>query len=260
MVTYYTPSNTLFTLSTPRLANMPKSSYEIDARADTVIILKNPNTSFAPWNLADVDEDTTNFANKSIVNDSTSGDAGQGSSFEIAIVTDDIGESNVANTEEAEVSYYVSRRHLVSASSTLDRMISGTDWKEGIRDENDGLYHVSARDWDSEALLYMLQILHLRNGQVPRTIPLEMLAKIAVLIDFYDCAEALESFTERWIEYLRGTAPVPSYFCRDLMLWMCIAWVLKLPQEFVQTTTVAIRRDDQELSTLGLPIVTCVGG
>jgi hypothetical protein len=139
-------------------------------------------------------------------------------------------------------------------------MTSGTDWKEGYRDENDGLYHVPARDWDSEALLYVLQILHLRYGQVPRTIPLEMLAKIAVLIDFYDCAEALESFTERWIEYLRVAAPVPSYFCRDLMLWMCIAWVLKLPQELVQATTVAIRRDDQELSTLGLPIMICVGG
>lgn len=238
---------------------MPKSSYKIDTRADTVIILKNPNTSFAPWNLAEVDEDTTNFANKSTVNDSTSGDADKGASSETT-VADDTRESDPANTEEAEVSYYVSRRHLVSASSTLDRMISGIDWKEGNLDENDGLYHVPAQDWDSEALLYVLQILHLRNGQVPRTIPLEMLAKIAVLIDFYDCAEALESFTERWIEYLRATAPVPSYFCRDLMLWMCIAWVLKLPQEFVQATTVAIRRDDQELSTLGLPIMICVGG
>jgi hypothetical protein len=238
---------------------MPKSSYKIDTRADTVIILKNPNTSFAPWNLTEVDEDTTTFANKSTVDDSTFGDAGKGASSE-TIVTDDRSESDPANIEEAEVSYYVSRRHLVSASSTLDRMISGADWKEGNLDENDGLYHVPAQDWDSEALLYVLQILHLRNGQVPRTIPLEMLAKIAVLIDFYDCAEALESFTERWIEYLRVTAPVPSYFCRDLMLWMCIAWVLKLPQEFVQATTVAIRRDDQELSTLGLPIIICVGG
>jgi hypothetical protein len=33
-----------------------------------------------------------------------------------------------------------------------------------------------------------------------------MLAKIAVWIDLYDCAEALESFTERWIEYLRVKA------------------------------------------------------
>jgi hypothetical protein len=236
---------------------MPKSSYEIDARADTVIILKNPNTSFAPWNLAEIGGDTTEFAHESTINDSISRDADQEASIEVATVAD---EPNPANTEEDEVWYYVSRRHLGSASPILDRMLSGTDWKEGARDETDSLYHVPAEDWDSEALLCVLQILHLRNGQVPRKISLEMLAKIAFLIDFYNCAEALESFTERWIEHLKVTAPVPSYFCRDLMLWMCIAWVLKLPQEFVQTTTVAIRRDDQELSTLGLPIMTCIGG
>jgi hypothetical protein len=232
---------------------------KIDAKADTVIILKNPNTSFAPWSLAEVGGDITKCPHESAVNDYTSRDAGQGASIEVTIVADDASESNPANTEDNEVWYYVSRRHLVSASPTLDRMLSGTDWQEGIRDENDGLHHVPAEDWDSEALLCVLQILHLRNGQVPRKISLEMLAKIAVLIDFYDCAEALESFTERLIEHMKVTAPVPSYFCRDLMLWMCIAWVLRLPQEFLQTTTVAIRRDDQELPTLGLPIVICVG-
>jgi hypothetical protein len=237
---------------------MPRSNNKIDAKADTVIILKNPNTSFAPWSLAEDGEDITKFAHESTVNDPTSGATDQGASMGVAIVADDTGESNPANIEEDEVWYYVSRRHLVSASPTMDRMLSGTDWKEGIRNENDGLYHVRVEDWDSEALLLVLQILHLRNSQVPRTVSLEMLGKISVLIDFYNCAEALESFTERWIEHLRVAAPVPSYLCRDLMLWMCIAWVLKLPQEFAQTTTVAIRRDEQELPTLGLPIVTCI--
>jgi hypothetical protein len=105
---------------------MPKSNYKIDTRADTVIILKNPNTSFAPWNLAEVDEDTINFANESTIDDATSRDASKGASSE-TVVADDISKPDPANTEEAEVSYYVSRRHLISASSTLDRMISGAD-------------------------------------------------------------------------------------------------------------------------------------
>jgi hypothetical protein len=40
---------------------------------------------------------------------------------------------------------------------------------------------------------------------------------------------------------------------------MCVARVLELPDEFAQTTTVAIRREGNELSALGLPIVECVG-
>jgi hypothetical protein len=238
---------------------MPRSSYKIDARADTAIILKNPNASFAPWNIAEFDGDTAAFAHESTVRESTFGDADQGASTAIAIVADSASESNPTDTEGDEIWYYVSRRHLISASPTFERMLSGTNWKEGVRNENDGLYHVPAEDWDDEALLCVLRVLHLRNGQVPRTVSLEMLAKIAVLVDFYKCAEALESFTERWVERLRVATPVPSYFCRDLMLWMCVAWVLRLPQEFVQTTTVAIRRDDQELPTLGLPITICVG-
>jgi hypothetical protein len=38
-----------------------------------------------------------------------------------------------------------------------------------------------------------------------------------------------------------------------------VAWVLELPDEFAQTTTVAIRREGKEFSALGLPIVKCVG-
>jgi hypothetical protein len=273
---------------------MPRVDYKIDAKADTVVILKNPNASFAPWSLAEAGEHTTAFAHESTVNESTvnestvnestvnestvnestvnestvnestvnesaSGDTDQEASIQVAIIANDASESNPTDTEGDEIWYYVSRRHLVSAAPTFERMLSETNWTEGIRNENDGLYHVPAEDWDSEALLYVLQVLHLRNGQVPRTVSLEMLAKIAVLIDFYQCAEALESFTERWVEHLQVTTPVPSYFCRNLMLWMCIAWVLRLPQEFVQTTTVSIRRDDQELPTLGLPITICVG-
>ena len=243
---------------------MPRFEIKIDAKADTAIILKNPNASFAVWSLAEVDGevdgDTTAFAHGSTANEPIFGDTDQGASNEVAIVADEASEANSTDTEGDEIWYYVSRRHLVSASPTLERMLSGTNWKEGVRSEEDNLYHVPAKDWDSEALLCVLQVLHLRNGQVPRTVSLETLAKIVVLIDFYDCAEALESFTERWVEHLRVTAPVPSYFCRDLMLWMCVAWVLRLPQEFVQTTTVAVRRDDRELSTLGLPITICVGG
>ncbi|KAH7070002.1 hypothetical protein BKA63DRAFT_421441 [Paraphoma chrysanthemicola] len=237
---------------------MPNRSYDIDAKADTKIVLKNPNTSFAPWPQAENSEDTPALAYESSAIASASEDADQGASLEFAVSADDTNVPNSVNAEEDELWYYVSRRHLVSASPTLDRMISGTVWKEGNRNESDGLYHVPAEDWDEEALLYVLQVLHLRNGQVPRTVSLEMLAKITVLIDFYECAEALQSFTERWVERLRVTSPVPSYLCRDLMLWMCIAWVLKLPQEFEQTTTVAMRRDDQELPSLGLPITICV--
>ncbi|PVH91491.1 hypothetical protein DM02DRAFT_545743 [Periconia macrospinosa] len=94
----------------------------------------------------------------------------------------------------------------------------------------------------------------------PRSIPLLLLTKIAVLADYYNCTEAIELSTEIWVRDLKDTTPIPSNYCRNLMLWMCIAWVLRLPQEFTQTTAVAIKRSNQkELPTLALPITGFVG-
>jgi hypothetical protein len=231
---------------------MAKIIHEIDPNADTVVILKNSNASFAPWSLDVVENDATTspgteHVDVSVLDQATSPEA---SSYGPHLVDH--------NTLEDEVHYRVSSRHLTLESPRFDSMLSGAQWKEGVRNEVDGLYHITAEDWDVEALLILLDVLHHRNRQIPRTISLELLAKLAVLIDYYECAEALELFTEKWVEHLKASSPVPWHFCRDLLLWMCIAWVLRLPDEFSQTTTVAFRRDNEDFPTLGLPIVTCI--
>jgi hypothetical protein len=267
--------------------------YEIDPAADTVIILKNSSTAFAVWDTLEVQENTDAlYPDRETVNTLPVYPTPLGSDIEESTV-DTVeqlaaGESTFDTTEEPvmeepaghatsiventiepdlsecstnkkEIHYYVSSRHLTLASSRFDSMLTKGKWTEGVPDSNDGRYHISAEDWDVEALLLLLNVLHHRNRQVPRSLSLEMLAKIAVLIDYYDCAEAVELCIERWIEHIRKTSPVPSGFCRDLILWMCIAWVLRMPNEFTQTTAIAVRQVERELLTLGLPITACVG-
>lgn len=230
---------------------MAKVVHEIDPNADTIIILVNPDASFAPWSHDEVENDAMTLAEGCAdmrVFDQPTSPAASSCGQSLADDT----------TLEEEVHYHVSSRHLTLASPRFEGMLSGGRWKEGVRNDVDGLYHVTAEDWDTEALLILLNVLHHRNRRVPRTISLELLAKLAVLIDYYECAEALELFTERWIKDLKAFSPVPSHICRDLLLWMCIAWVLRLPDEFLETTTVAFRRDSEDLPTLGLPIMTCV--
>ncbi|KAJ4290871.1 hypothetical protein N0V90_010067 [Kalmusia sp. IMI 367209] len=264
---------------------MIEEIYQIDPDADTVIILRNANAEFAPWI-------STTTKDAAIVLDQVSRPAIEEPAIEEPAIeesaieenaveepvvdenvveesTDHAGPSieSVSETErldycsvEREIHFHVSSRHLILASPKFKSMLSGEKWKEGVRDDNDGLYHIQTEEWDTEALLLLLRVIHHRNRQVPRSIPLEMLAKIAVLIDYYQCAEALELHTEGWIGYLKVFSPIPSHFCRDAILWMCIAWVFRLGHEFAQTTTVALRRHDQDLPTLGLPIIVCVGG
>jgi hypothetical protein len=50
---------------------------------------------------------------------------------------------------------------------------------------------ITIDSWDIEALLILLHIIYGRYYQTPRKITLEMLMKVAVLADYYDCREAL---------------------------------------------------------------------
>lgn len=236
--------------------------YKIDPNADTVIILKNPNVSLAPWSATLVEKPASQdgpVEERTI--EETARDTERRTSYHAAAFAQSLSKTDLAEHQatEKEISFYVSSRHLALSSHKFKSMLSERQWKEGIPNEEDGLFHVTTEEWDIQALLLLLNVLHHRNRQVPRKVSLETLAKVAVLVDYYECAEALELYTEIWIADLKVNSPIPLDFCRDLLLWMCIAWVFKLPREFSQTTRAAIRRHDQELSTLGLPIGTCVG-
>ena len=247
---------------------MAKTVHEIDPDADTIIILKNPLTSFAVWSPDEVEghakvpdpNSTTPFWGTNVEEPAIEVTDTGSSCQTVPTPETTVGLGLSENsTDEEEIQYYVSSQHLKLASPKFKSMLSGGKWKEGIPHEADGRYHILVEDWDAEALLLLMNILHHRNRRVPRSLSLEMLAKVVVLIDYYQCTEATELYTERWVDHLKAASPPPLDLCRDLILWLCISWVLKLPHEFTQTTAVAMRRRDREMPTLGLPITGCVG-
>lgn len=103
----------------------------------------------------------------------------------------------------------------------------------------------------------LLNIFHLQTKQVPRVIPVESLAKAGVLIDYYDCGEAIEIFTTMWIDELRNIA-IPSVYCRNLALWIWIAWIFDLPKHFEDASAVAIKHGKAAMDNLELPIPASV--
>ncbi|KAF2032554.1 hypothetical protein EK21DRAFT_87142 [Setomelanomma holmii] len=104
------------------------------------------------------------------------------------------------SSHDGETEYHVSSNHLRLASAKFKRTPSKGSWKECIPSEDDGWYHIPAQDWDEESFLILLNDLHLRSHQLPQSVSLEMLAKIAVLVDYYECGEAVELLTNMWIQ------------------------------------------------------------
>lgn len=163
--------------------------------------------------------------------------------------------------EDNGVQFHVSSRHLMLASSYFERALSNEGWSESGCSEEDGRFHITTEEeWDPDAFLIVLNLLHSKNKHVPRTVSLEMLAKIAVLVDYYECQEALTVWTPIWISYLTPRSPVPSNYCRDLILWLCTAWVFDDADRFRHACDIAIKQSTEEMRTLDLPIPDRVSG
>ncbi|CAN9275033.1 unnamed protein product [Alternaria alternata] len=170
-----------------------------------------------------------------------------------------LGAQEPVEPEEESIHYHVSSRHLMLASPVFKRALNRDGFTESVRNEIDGFFHVQASDWDPEAFLIVLQILHGRNKQVPRKVSLDMLAKIAILEDYYTFGESLDVFTEMWVQELMKVS-VPKVYCRDLVLWIWVAWLFDKDQQFKQATTVAIKQSTEALRTLHLPIPAILSG
>ncbi|RYO65256.1 hypothetical protein AA0113_g5273 [Alternaria arborescens] len=260
----------------------------IDPDPDTVLILRNPCTTFAPWDSEekpqspvvrvskkerkkkskrrvdslDPPEHYPSLALDGLAVDSnetfpedrfggSNGSAGASSASEVAPSL--TRHKEPVEPEEESIHYHVSSRHLMLASPVFKRALNKDGFTESVRNEIDGFFHVQASDWDPEAFLIVLQILHGRNKQVPRKVSLDMLAKIAILEDYYTFGESLDVFTEMWIQELIRVS-IPTVYCRDLVLWIWVAWLFDKDQQFEEATTVAIKQSTEALRTLDLPI------
>jgi hypothetical protein len=81
---------------------------------------------------------------------------------------------------------------------------------------------------------------------------LEMLAKVSVLADYYDCREPVAFFADTWINTLDDS--IPTRYSRDLILWLWVAWYFHLPAKFKEATSAAMSSSNSWIDNLGLPI------
>jgi len=160
------------------------------------------------------------------------------------------------------VHYLVSSEHLKMPSPVFTRMLLGADGSSDGLEPDRGHYITIDDDCDEQAMLVLLNIIHLRNRQVPRSVDLEMMTKVAVLINHYKCHEEAEAFTSMWIVWLEETSsPPPNNYCRELILWLCIACIFRLEKIFFDVTATAIKLGaDGYVRTMGLPIPASVTG
>lgn len=156
-----------------------------------------------------------------------------------------------SNANKTYVRIRVSLKHLTLASSYFER-----NFKSGMSESHilssEGRLDFRMNEENPKAMLTVMNVIHGRSRQVPRRISLDMLTKIAVLVDYLECHEAIEPFSDMWIDNLKGA--IATNYSKVLIQWLCISLVFHKKSQFTAMTCIAIRQAKGPVQTLGLPI------
>jgi hypothetical protein len=162
----------------------------------------------------------------------------------------DLGEKSYARSGKVKIRLLVSGRHLALASSYFEKMFSGPFAESKIDDS--GLRRVTANEWDPEAFSIILTIIHGYHRDVPKSLTVEMLAKVAMIVDYYECHEIVELHANIWITSLKLV--LPTVYGRDCILCMMISWVFSEPEIFQQMTQLALRHSGKLIEAQDIPL------
>ncbi|KAF1922090.1 hypothetical protein BDU57DRAFT_511263 [Ampelomyces quisqualis] len=111
----------------------------------------------------------------------------------------------------------------------------------------DGRYYIIVEGWNEVALLTLLNIIHVQNRKVPQTLRLEEVAKIAMLVDYYQCHQAVEVCQEIWITHLRNGFIMAKTHGREFLLQLLVASVFNMHDMFLKSTAVAINKGTHQV-------------
>ncbi|KAG6037850.1 hypothetical protein E4U40_002062 [Claviceps sp. LM458 group G5] len=260
--------------------------HDLDPQGDTILVLRCPNTQQAVWEPKD--EATKlkkknkarrrklfDFDSVSDTEDARCDDQNAHEPTPEAIAPsiesstpNDSGEAHEEKSDQNEVEFRLSSRHLALASPVFKTMLNGF-WKESapLSDQsnrsakplsplqNDSncqvRYELAATEWGAEDFLLLMNIVHCQSIKVPYSIDLERLGRMSVLVDYYQCQEATQFFASLWIDKLSGS--LPTTYGRDCVTWIFVSWVFSRSNIFEKMTQVAIRTCEGGLGTINLP-------
>lgn len=109
-----------------------------------------------------------------------------------------------------------------------------------FRLRSDRCLSLSLEDWDADALLILMNVIHGQTRQIPRSISLEVLAKLAIILDYCDCVEVTEIVSEMWLNNLKEN--LPEIYSRDLILWIWVSWIFRQEETFKVATAIALKQ------------------
>jgi hypothetical protein len=133
---------------------------------------------------------------------------------------------------ERKLHVKASSRHLTIPCSYFGRMLQG-ELKEASDLRTDGHLTLPVNG-ESRAFLILMLVIHGRTQTVPRKITFGILSHLSIMVDYYGCHEALELFSDLWMQDLKGTFDATHR--SQWMNWLLISWLFNQEDIFSEIT------------------------
>jgi hypothetical protein len=114
-------------------------------------------------------------------------------------------------TSSTAATFLVSTRVLGLASAVFHAMFQ-PHFEEGLSILNRKCPTIDLGHDDPLSLEIIFQILHHQSGDIPEAVPAEILSKIAILCDKYDCAKPIKPWVLQWLGKQEKATKSPAEF------------------------------------------------
>lgn len=216
---------------------MESTVHKVDPNGDTLLILRNPNAPFAG--------DATVWPNAlpKYRPDKLRRNERELKLFAQAKLT-------IPDSLQ-EVHFQLSSKHLTLTSEYF-RGLMAHNWREASSSRGFA-YSVTAEDWDEDALLLVMNIIHCQTSEVPQSIESHMVAKITCIVDYYQCREAFNFYARTWAKNFDARELTYCGYGRTLLFRLFISYFFINGIDFQLCTQIIVRESRGPIHSLGLP-------
>lgn len=160
--------------------------------------------------------------------------------------TSSVSSAWMVQPETQNVQMRVSSKHLILASAKFRTCLSSDRFSEGQTLQKEGSVAVPLFDEDPDAMMILLHIIHGQTRKVPRQVSFNMLSRLAFVVNHRQMHEAVEHFSDSWVENLQPD-PSPSKSITEVLSRLFISWVFHKETDFEDMSQVLEQESDYNL-------------
>ncbi|KAJ0421383.1 hypothetical protein BJY00DRAFT_311995 [Aspergillus carlsbadensis] len=146
----------------------------------------------------------------------------------------------------------VSSKKLIGPSPFFRAALTG-GWKETAAFQESRYMDVGAPDWDIDALLVVMRLLHNNPRKLPKRPSFELLTGVSIIADYYLCRDYVLRYEDRWKNTLLQSIP-SRVDVGTLITGLWVALFFGSSVDFRAFSIDLLERSDGALDSGGLPL------